>query len=221
MDIIIKTNKTLLAIFLLSVCISFVSLNASALTFVNSKTASNSSGQSTKSKEIIIYDVEFTPELSKELLERIVAKTDYDFSHHNVANRVSKKCKFHVRRVEYDIVEEGKINSWAILTGSLSIKSGVVTISNGYWKQGGLSSDRGYLDEFNVRLTSDGHFVGKMAFFLLGVDTGEVPVSPLYPKLTLHKNNKPFDDNMRAAEFWIDVNDWAGGVMSVYSCKDL
>jgi hypothetical protein len=215
----IKINKLVAAILLFSAILIAYSTSASALTFINSSTSS--SGKSTKSNEIIIYDIEFSQAVSKELLGRIVAKTDYDFSLHNVANSISKKCKFHVRRVEYDRVKEGKINNWTILTGSLSINRGVVTISNGFWKQGGLSSDKSYLDEFNVRITDDGHFVGKMAFFLLSVNTGEVPVSPLYPELTIHKNNKPFGPNMKVAEFWIDVDDWAGGVMSVHSCKEL
>lgn len=222
MDKILKINRSLLAIFLLLVYIIVTYSNAYALTFINSKTTSNISSQSTKSNEIKIYDVEFNSGVSKELLERIVAKTDYDFNHHNVANSVSRKCMFHVRRVVYNKVSEGEIKNWSILSGSLSIKNGVVTINNGsYWKQGGLSQDKSYLKEFNIRLTKDGHFVGKMAFFLLNVSAGEVSVSPLYPELTKHNRSKPFKDDLKKAEFWIDIEEWAGGVMFVYSCKDL
>jgi hypothetical protein len=85
----------------------------------------------------------------------------------------------------------------------------------------GLSKDKQYLNEFNVRLTKDGHFVGKMAFFLRRIQTGEPPELPYYPELTKHKNNKPFNNNMEQAEFWIDVEDWRGGVMYVEMCRNL
>ncbi len=216
----IKINTLMAAIFFIFASMIVISSTASALTFSNSKTTS-SSGKSTKNKEIKIYDVEFSEKVSKELLSRIVAKTDFDFSQYSLANDISKKCRFNIRRVEYDKVNEGEVQNRAIMVGSLTINSGIVTLNNDtYWKQGGLSKDKSYLDEFNVRLTKDGHFVGKMAFFLWSVDPGEVPMSPLYPELTKHKNNKPFGNDMKNAEFWIDVADWAGGVMFVNLCKN-
>jgi hypothetical protein len=215
----IKINTLIAAIYLFSVSIIAFSTNTSALTFTNS---SSSSGKSTKSKEIKIYDVEFSDSVLEELLGRIVAKTDFDFSQYSLRGDIAKRCIFNMKRVEYDRAADGEIQNWSIMEGSLAIKDGLVTLRKGSrWKMGGLSKNKEYLDEFNVRMTKDGHFVGKMAFFLLSVDAGEVAVSPTYQELTKHKNNKPFGNDMKKAEFWIDVEDWAGGVMFVYLCRDL
>jgi len=61
-----------------------------------------------------------------------------------------------------------------------------------------------------------------MAYFTHGVDPGEVPRSPLYITLTKHKRSKPINiDNINKtnAELWIDVEDWAGGLIQIKSCK--
>lgn len=217
----IKINTLMAAIFFIFASMIVISSTASALTFSNSKTTS-SSGKSTKNKEIKIYDVKFTEKVSKELLGRIVAKTDFDFSQYSLRGDISKRCSFNMRRVEYERVADGEVQNWSIMEGSLAIKDGLVTLRKGSrWKQGGLSKNKDYLDEFNVRMTKDGHFVGKMAFFLLHVSPGEVAEAPSYEDLTKHKNNKPFGNDMKKAEFWIDVEDWAGGVMFVYLCRDL
>ncbi len=81
------------AIFFIFASMIVISSTASALTFSNSKTTS-SSGKSTKNKEIKIYDVEFTEKVSKELLGRIVAKTDFDFSQYSLRGDISKKMQF-------------------------------------------------------------------------------------------------------------------------------
>jgi len=89
----------------------------------------------------------------------------------------------------------------------------------------GLSEDPSYFrDEVNLKLTEDGHLVGKMAFFLLTSDPGELPRNPQYPIFTEHKRSTPIDlSNIRnvQAKLFIDVDEWAGGVMNVYSCKDI
>tara|TARA_B100001146_G_C15923556_1_gene324075 strand:- start:44 stop:628 length:585 start_codon:yes stop_codon:yes gene_type:complete len=62
-----------------------------------------------------------------------------------------------------------------------------------------------------------------MAYFNLNLKQGEAPLSPLYVTLTKHKRSKAFaihDIKMTRAQIWIDVEDWAGGVMSVSNCKE-
>ena len=49
------------------------------------------------------------------------------------------------------------------------------------------------MNQVNLKLTDDGHIVGKMAYFNLHVDNGEVPINPMYPILTEHKRSTPID----------------------------
>ena len=88
---------------------------------------------------------------------------------------------------------------------------------------GGLSADPSYLeDEVNLRLTKDGYFVGMMAYFTHHIDTGEVPRSPLYIELKKHNKSKPLNyksSEKESAELWIDVEEWAGGVLFLSNCK--
>ena len=91
------------------------------------------------------------------------------------------------------------------------------------WKMGGLSADPSYLeDEVNLRLTKDGHLVGKMAYFTHHIDTGEVPRSPLYIEIKKHKRSIPLNyknPKKESAELWIDVEEWAGGILLLSNCK--
>jgi hypothetical protein len=88
---------------------------------------------------------------------------------------------------------------------------------------GGLSKDSSYLKhEVNLRLTKAGHLVGKMAYFNLNLEEGEVPKNPLYIELKPHNRSQPLNiNNPKKAEFWTDVEDWAGGVWRLRRCAEL
>ena len=198
----------------------------------SAKTSTTKSNSTTKSKvstansDITIYEVVFSPAVLKELLDRVISKTDFDFSKHKLTNNVKDiQCRFTISRVIYENSELGEPEYWDMAQGTINIKGSDVEFGEGsYWKMGGLSTDKSYLrDEVNIKLTEDGHFVGKMAYFTHSVKQGEVPREPLYPTLTKHKRSTPIDLNNinDVASLWIDVEDWAGGIMRISSCKYL
>ncbi|WP_416679176.1 thermonuclease family protein [Candidatus Pseudothioglobus sp. Uisw_016] len=193
----------------------------------NNSTAETSSNTSSsvKGSKIEIYDVVFSANTKEELLNRIVSKLDYDFSKHKLATHIQDtNCKFVINKIGYDKSELGVIENWSMANGFVNIKDANVDFVNASWRMAGLSTDPSYLkDEMNIKLTADGHFVGKMAFFNNSVKKGEVPINPLYPTLTKHQRSTTakFNDNkMTNAKFFIDVEDWAGGVLSIFGCKD-
>jgi len=273
-------------------CVGGKSVKDSAKTTTTTKsTSTTKSKASTANSDITIYEVVFPPAVLKELLDRVISKLDYDFSKHKLANNVKDlRCTFRIRRVIYDNVELGQIERWDMANGSINIQGSDVGFGEGsFWRMGGLSTDPSYLqDEVNIKLTEDGHFVGKMAYFTHGVSQGEVPREPLYPTLTKHKRSTPifskqgfisfisgdddaiFDvaiesgaddiflnddgsiyvvtspeylipvrdaliannltpDNSqidskgigKAAELWIDIEDWAGGIIRANGCEYL
>ena len=194
-------------------------------TSTNKKTTTSQRASSSVDKEITIYDVTFSPEVLEELLNLVVSQTDYDFSKHQLAkNDKDIGCRFSMTRIVYDVVEEGQIEGWNISDGNINIKGSNVEFGkHASWYMRGLSTDPSYFrDEVNLRLTENGHIVGKMAFFLLSSDPGQLPRNPQYPIFTEHKRSTPIDlnnINNVNAKLFIDVEDWAGAVMYVSSCK--
>ena len=203
-------------------------VKGSAKTTTTTKsTSTTKSKASTANSDITIYEVVFSPAVLKELLDRVISKLDYDFSKHKLTNNVKDiQCRFTINRVVYDNSELGVPEYWDMAKGTINVKGSDVEFGEGsYWKMGGLSTDKSYLrDEVNIKLTEDGHFVGKMAYFTHTVKQGEVPREPLYPTLTKHKRSTPMDlkniDDVYAS-LWIDVEDWAGGIMRISRCKYL
>ena len=208
-------------------CVGGKSVKDSAKTTTTTKsTSTTKSKASAANSDITIYEVVFSPAVLKELLDRVISKTDYDFSKHKLTNNIKDiQCRFTINRVAYDNSELGVPEHWDMAKGTINVNGSDVEFGEGsYWKMGGLSTDKSYLrDEVNIKLTEDGHFVGKMAYFTHTIKQGEVPREPLYPSLTKHKRSKPI--NLKSigdsAELWIDVEDWAGGIMRISRCKYL
>ena len=198
----------------------------STKTTSNTKSTSTTKSKiSTANSDITIYEVVFSPAVLKELLDRVISKTDYDFSKHKLTNNIKDiQCRFTINRVAYDNSELGVPEHWDMAKGTINVNGSDVEFGEGsYWKMGGLSTDKSYLrDEVNIKLTEDGHFVGKMAYFTHTINQGEVPREPLYPTLTKHKRSTPMNLNNIDdvyASLWIDVEDWAGGIMRISRCK--
>ena len=190
------------------------------------ETSSKKSTSSVKGSEIKIYEVAFSQEVLEELLGRVISKTDYNFSKYKLATNVKDlRCSFKIQRVVYDKSELGIMEPWAMAKGAITIQDSNVEFTKGSsWdgNMGGLSSDPSYLqDQTNIKLTEDGHLVGKMAYFNLSVKPGETPLNPLYVTLTKHKRSKPINLKSigKPAELWIDIEDWAGGIMRLSNCK--
>ena len=188
-----------------------------------------SSDQSSNNSGIEIYDIVFSEDVLEELIQIAPQENAADFTksfkQYQLANLQSQLiCGFRLRRVVYENNPEGEIEDWNLAHGSLIINGSKVTL-DGRWKTGGLSNDPKYMkDEVNLRLTKDGHIVGKMAYFHLFVNNGEAAEKPLFIELKKHQKSKTINyrsiESYSAAEIWIDVQDWAGGVMTIFNCLD-
>ena len=195
----------------------------------NTNTDTNVSPSNAKSwsndAEIKIYEVSFAPEVLDELLNLVVSKTDFDFSEYKLnQNEDDFQCRFTMTRIVYENIKEGKEEGWNIAEGNIDIRGSNVEFgSDAKWRMGGLSKDPSYMrDQVNLKLTDKGHIVGKMAYFNLHVDNGEVPINPMYPILTEHKRSTPINLSNKSftnAKLFIDVEDWAGAVMYVRNCR--
>jgi hypothetical protein len=162
------------------------------------------------------------PQFKKQLLPKLVDGGEFDVSPYQLATLVHPiACDFRLRRVVYENYVEGQIENWDMARGRMLLTNEGVKIE-GQWRMGGLSKDASYLkNEVNLGLTKTGHLVGKMAYFPLTVKQGETLRKPLYIELKPHKRSKPLNiNNLKDAEIWTDVEDWAGGVWQLTGCKE-
>ncbi|HCH25114.1 MAG TPA: hypothetical protein DE179_12560 [Oceanospirillaceae bacterium] len=189
--------------------------------------SSNSSRQSaaklTNKQGFTIYPVTFSAADQQRLTSDPIIKTSFDFSSYTLA--VLPKtidCQLRLRRVVYERSKEGDVEHWNMASGGMQISTAGVEI-DGKWFMRGLSKDSSYLrDEVNLRFNSEGHLVGKMAYFNLTVDAGEVPRKPLYIEVKPNSKSKPLNlSNPRKADIWIDVENWAGGILYLRNCQVL
>lgn len=179
------------------------------------------SRQLVKSEGIRIYPVVLAAKDQQRLMSQAINKTAFDFSPYDMLDvNPPMVCEFRLRRVVYEEFKEGMMEHWNMARGKITFAGKGVDI-DGKWRMNGLSKDAGYLkNEVNLGLTKQGHLVGKMAYFHLKIDPGEAPRKPLYVALTPHQRSQPLDlQNPKFAEFWIDVEDWAGGALRIWSCN--
>jgi len=199
--------------------------NTDSLNKENKKISLNKTKTKNKDLEIKIHEVSFSPGVLDELLNLVISKTDFDFSQYKLTNNKNDfQCRFSMTRIVYEKIKEGQEEGWNIAEGNIIIKGSNVEFGQqARWKMGGLSSDPSYLrDQVNIKLSNRGHLVGKMAYFNLKTNDGEVPTNPLYPILTEHKRSTPINlNNIKntVGKFYIDVEDWAGAVMYIEGCK--
>ena len=193
---------------------------------INPNASQNVSSDTQSTEGIEIYDIVFDEEILGELIKIAPVESAADFTEFFKEYQLAflqnqLTCGFKLKRVVYENTSKGEIEDWNMAYGSLIINGSEVTL-DGSWRMGGLSNDPKYMkDEVNLRLTRDGHIVGKMAYFHLSINNGEAPRKPLFIELKKHQNSKPLNYKIRAAaEYWIDVEDWAGGIMYVFNCKD-
>ena len=100
----------------------------SAKTSTGSNSTSKTKSKASSIDSDITYDVVFSAAVLKELLNRVVSKTNYDFSKHKLANNDNNSiCRFSIRRVVYEDSELGRIEDWDIAKGNINIKGSVRT----------------------------------------------------------------------------------------------
>ena len=211
-----------------SFCISLLCLvftffdenSAHALTFKsdgtvvqNSKNKSTSkTGKLSKSEEITSFEVAISGS-ALENLKRL--PFEFDFSKHKIWTDISNlDCNFNISR---RAIEDRRVETMAL--GQLKIRQGSIVFGSHVWRTAGMA-DRSYLrDEGNLRLLRDGRPIGKMPYFHLFIDQGEVARPPEYVELT--KEREQGDDGSPEGTFSFYVDDWQEGLFTIKNCQSV
>ena len=175
------------------VCLSLLCLvstffdggSAHALTFKsdgtvvqNSKNKSTSkTGKLAKSDEIMSFDIAISGS-ALENLKRL--PFEFDFSKHKIWTDMPEVgCFFEIQRRP---IEDRRLETMA--SGRLRINNGVFDFRRHSWRTLGMADPSYLQDEGNLRLLKDGRPIGKMPYFHLFINQGEVALPPEYVELT-------------------------------------
>ena len=137
---------------------------------------------------------------------------EYDFSNKDVWTDLKKeKCFFSLSRRE---IEDKRIELLA--SGAFSIENGKIIFGSNSWKTRGMSSPEYLKNESNLRVLRNGIPIGKIPFFLLFTDKGEVARPPKYVELS--KQRESGDNESVEGRYSFYVDDWAEGLLDVRDC---
>ena len=137
---------------------------------------------------------------------------EYDFSRKDVWTDLKKeKCFFSLSR---RVIENNRIELLA--SGALSIENGKIVFGKNSWKTRGMSNPDYLKNESDLRVLRNGIPTGKIPFFLLFTNKGEVARPPKYVELS--KQRELGDNEKVEGRYSFYVDDWAEGLLDVRDC---
>jgi hypothetical protein len=176
----------------------------------SSTTETKSSDKTLNISEVIqSFDVVMEAETSQSL-KRL--PWEYDFSSKDVWTDLKKeKCFFSLSRRPF---EDKRIELLA--SGAFSIENGKVLFGSNSWKTRGMSSPDYLKNESNLRVLRNGMPIGKIPFFLLFTNEGEVARPPEYVELSKRRELGDTENVEGRYSFYVD--DWAEGLLDIRNC---
>ncbi len=164
----------------------------------------------TKSEKIMSFDIIISGS-TLENLKRL--PFEFDFSKHNIWTEMHQvDCSFEIQRRP---IEEQRIETMA--SGQLIIENGVYNFLQNHWRTRGMADPSYLQDEGNLRLLKDGRPIGKMPYFHLFINQGEVARPPEYVELTKEREKGNRGSPEGVFSFYVD--DWQEGLLSKQNCK--
>ena len=198
----------------------FDSGSAHALTFKSDgsvvqngkNNATSKTGKLTKSQEIKSFDVSISGS-ALENLKRL--PFEFDFTKHEIwADLPTQRCAF---KLERRGIENQRIELMA--SGRLRIEKGTVSFRRNKWNTGGMANKSFLQDEGNIKLLRGGTPVGKIPYFHLFVNQGEVARPPKYVELT--KKREKGEAGSPEGTFSFYVDDWQEGLFTIKNCRSV
>jgi hypothetical protein len=200
-----------------AICLPLCINESVALTFkTTSEGAENGKaskkGALTKSDVITRYEVKIDEKLVANLKR---PPTYFDFSKVKITSASNLKCFFDISRQEIETN-----NSEDLGSGILEMLDGRIHFLKNSWRTGGISSPLFLQTEANLVLNKSGQLVGRMPYFHLFINKGEVALPPEY--VTLGENKKESGEkNSPEGLHVFFVDDWQRGRIRVRNCVDI
>ena len=176
----------------------------------NKKT--DDAGKLAKSEEIMSFDVSISGS-SLENLKRL--PFEFDFTRYEIWTDLPEhRCAF---KLERRGIENQRIELMA--SGRLRIENGTVSFRRNKWNTGGMANKSFLQDEGNLKILMNGAPVGKIPYFHLFTNQGEVARPPEYVELT--KERIQGNDGSPEGTFSFYVDDWQEGLFTIKNCQSV
>ena len=176
----------------------------------NKKT--DDAGKLAKSEEIMSFDISISGS-RLENLKRL--PFEFDFTRYEIWTDLPEhRCAF---KLERRGIENQRIELMA--SGRLRIEKGTVSFRRNKWNTGGMADKSFLQDEGNLKILMDGAPVGKIPYFHLFTNQGEVARPPEYVELT--KERIQGDDGSPEGTFSFYVDDWQEGLFTIKNCQSV
>ena len=110
----------------------------------------------------------------------------------------------------------GKSTLANLIVGILKPENGKIIFGSNSWKTRGMSSPEYLKNESNLRVLRNGIPIGKIPFFLLFTNKGEVARPPEYVELSKRRELGDAENVEGRYSFYVD--DWAEGLLDIRNC---
>ena len=166
-----------------------------------------------KSSVIESYPVNITLE-SIAGLKR--SPTEFDFADIELLTDLSPQhCYYEIQRQE---IATNRVERMAL--GQLEIRQGRIAFITAWWHTGGLASPDYLINEGNLIIDVGGNLIGRIPYFHVFIDEGEVARRPLYVTLGEHEKKRGKNGDPIGV-YLFTVDDWQIGRIEILKCKDV
>ena len=162
-----------------------------------------------KSDEIAFFDVALDKAKLSEL-KRL--PYEFDFSKYEIWAKLNKKqCRFEIIRRP---IENRRRELMA--SGLFDIQEGHIIFGKHIWRTRGMADESYLHHESNLKIQKNGSPVGKMPYFHLFINKGEVALPPMFVEMVKEREKGNTGEINGSFSFYVD--DWQEGVLEIKNC---
>lgn len=123
----------------------------------------------------------------------------------------AQNCRFQINR---RMLEDKRLEKMA--GGTFNVVDGTVMFTSHSWRTGGMANPDYLKYESNLKILRDGRPAGKMPYFHLFINKGEVALPPVFVELTREREAGAMGSISGVFSFYVD--DWQDALLEVSNC---
>jgi len=137
---------------------------------------------------------------------------EFDYSVFDVWTELNaQNCRFQINR---RMLEDKRLEKLA--GGTLNVVDGTVMFASHSWRTGGMANADYLKYESNLKILRDGRPAGKMPYFHLFINKGEVALPPVFVELTREREAGAKGSVSGVFSFYVD--EWQDGLLEISNC---
>jgi len=161
------------------------------------------------SSNVVVFEVS----MNKETMAGL-KRLPWEFDHSSFdiwTDLNATNCWFEINRRPFENKRLEKM-----VSGKLDIINGEIIFGAHKWRTGGMASPDYLKHESNLKVLRNGRPVGKMPYFHLFINKGEVALPPVFVELT--RNREGGNSGSASGIFSFYVDDWQEALFEIRNC---